>query len=64
MVWPAGNVQAVVQPLTSEELALVTVTEAWKPPAHELVVVRDAVQPPVVPVGVGRSRTSCPRRDP
>ncbi|WP_243704850.1 hypothetical protein [Micromonospora sp. KC723] len=51
MLWPLGQVHRTVQPLIAL-LVAVTVTLAPKPPAHSLVFVYVAVQPPFSAGGV------------
>src|SRR6185436_18305631 len=47
-VWPLANVQLTVQPVEATG-PLVTVTSAWKPPAHWLTTRYTAVHPPDPP---------------
>ena len=44
MVWPLGNVQLTVQPLSGAVPVFVTVTEPWKPPPQLLLVLYVALQ--------------------
>src|SRR4051812_39188416 len=46
MVCPFANVQVTVHPVLVPDPVLVTVTAAWKPPDHELVIAYTAEQPP------------------
>jgi len=46
IVCPFANVQVTVHPVLVPAPVLVTVTAAWKPPDHELVIAYTAEHPP------------------